>query len=177
MKIVFLDRDGVINKFPGRFNYVTSFEGFKFLPNAKESIARLFQAGYKIFILSNQACISKKLISQKELDKITHYMLNEIESAGGRIEKVLYCTHTNEENCNCRKPKTGLIHEAVDSLSDIKFLVGDSIRDIKTGMAVGCKTILVLSGRAIIEEKNVWEVRPDFIAKDIAEAVQIILNN
>ena len=177
MKIILLDRDGVINEFPGRRNYVTSFEGFKLLPNAKESIARLFQAGFKIFVLSNQACISKGLITQNELDRITQYLESEIELAGGKIEKVLYCTHTDEQNCNCRKPKTGLIHEAIDDLNEIDFFVGDSIRDVKTGKAVGCKTILVLSGRASLDEKESWEVQPDFIVKDISEATQIILNN
>ncbi|MDD5618374.1 MAG: HAD family hydrolase, partial [Candidatus Omnitrophica bacterium] len=154
-KMVFLDRDGVINKYPGHFKYVTSQKEFKFLPGAKVSIGRLTRAGYKLFVISNQAGVSKGIYSQRILDAITKKMLAAIKKEGGRIEKVLYCIHTDKENCNCRKPKTGLIEEALEMVKggvDIKksFFVGDSIRDVKTGKSVGCKTILVLSGRESI---------------------------
>ncbi|MDD5618081.1 MAG: HAD-IIIA family hydrolase, partial [Candidatus Omnitrophica bacterium] len=103
-----------------------------------------------------------------------------IKKEGGKIEKVLYCMHTDKENCNCRKPKTGLIEEALEMVKggvDIKksFFVGDSIRDVKTGKSVGCKTILVLSGRESIENVSNWEAQPDFIAKDISRATDIII--
>ena len=108
-------------------------------------------------------------------------MLGEIALSGGEIEKVLYCTHTKEQNCSCRKPKAGLIHEALKESKKIdlskSFFVGDSIRDVQTGRAVGCKTILVLSGRASLKEKDTWQEQPDYIAKNISEATEIILKS
>lgn len=178
--IIFLDRDGVINKYPGNFKYVESQKDFIFLPRVKEAIALLTKAGYKIFVISNQAGVSKRIYSKETLSGITKNMLNEIERSGGRIEEVLYCIHTEEENCNCRKPKTGLINQvlAVGGYVDKKqsFFIGDSIRDIKTGKNAALKTILVLSGREKIENKDSWEIQPDFIAEDLYEAAEIIIS-
>jgi histidinol-phosphate phosphatase family protein len=180
-KIVFLDRDGVINKYPGHFKYVVSQTGFKFLRDSKKAISILSKAGYKLFVISNQAGVSKGLYSQETLDKMTANMLKKVNREGGKIEEVFYCIHTEEENCNCRKPKVGLIREALKSMKgnvDIKksFFVGDSIRDVKTGKRAGCKTILVLSGRESIKNRPDWQVQPDFIAKNLSMAVDIILN-
>jgi histidinol-phosphate phosphatase family protein len=178
--IVFLDRDGVINKYPGNYKYVTSQAEFEFLPGAKEAIKRLNEVGYKLFIISNQAGVTKGLYTKVTLDSITKNMLKEIGIAGGSLEKVLYCTHTEEDNCNCRKPKIGLIKQAISGLKGIDlnktFFVGDSIRDVKTGKIAGCKTILVLCGRESIENKPNWEIQPDFIADNLYEAVEIILS-
>jgi len=179
-KVIFLDRDGVINKFPGYYKYVESESGFEFLPGSLEAISLLTRSGYDIFVVSNQAGVTKGIYSQQTLDNITEIMLREIESNGGKIKKVLYCIHTDDQKCGCRKPKTGLITEAIRNIDSIDlrstFLVGDSIRDMKTGKAAGCKTILVLSGRAKIENKAEWELQPDFIVRNLLEATDIILS-
>lgn len=179
-KIIFLDRDGVINKYPGRFKYVESLEDFEFLPGSKEAIALLSKNGYQIFVISNQAGVTKGIYSKETLDKMTQIMLESIESVGGKIERVLYCTHTDEQNCDCRKPKTGSVTRALEGIGDVdlgrSFFVGDSIRDVKTGKTTGCKTILVLSGRESIETKKEWEVQPDFIADNLYKAAEIILS-
>jgi len=177
--IIFLDRDGVINEYPGNFKYVDSQKSFNFIKGSKEAIAKLSKSGYLIFVVSNQAGVTKGIYSKKILDDITNFMLKEIEKAGGKIEEVLYCIHTDEQNCDCRKPKNGLVMKAIgclgfDKLKD-SFFVGDSIRDVKTGKSSNCKTILVLSGREKIENRNNWQEQPDFIAKDLSEAVEIIL--
>ena len=178
-KIIFLDRDGVINKFPGRCKYVESLEGFEFLPKSKEAVALLTKEGFRIFVVSNQAGVTKGIYSQETLDKINSRMIDGIEGAGGKIEKVLYCIHTDAENCECRKPKVGLITQALQGLGNVNlkevFFVGDSIRDVKTGKSAGCKTILVLSGRAEVKERNNWEIEPDFIENDLFNAVQNII--
>lgn len=178
--IVFLDRDGVINKYPGNFKYVESQKDFIFLPRAKEAIGLLTEAGYKILVISNQAGVSKGIYSKEALDEITKNMLKEIEKFGGRIEKVLYCIHTEEENCNCRKPKIGLITQALKELNSAdkkkSFLVGDSIRDIMTGRNASLKTILVLSGREKIENKGNWEIQPDFVAQNLYNAAEIMIS-
>jgi len=180
-RIVFLDRDGVINKYPGHFKYVTSQKEFKFLRGSRSAIGRLSRAGYKLFIVSNQAGVSKGLYSQRALDKMTDEMIRKIQKQGGKIEKVLYCTHQESENCDCRKPKTGLIEKALKSVEgkvDFKnsFFIGDSIRDVKTGRSAGCKTILVLSGRESADNMKNWETCPDFVAKNLSRAADIILN-
>lgn len=180
-KVVFLDRDGVINKYPGHFQYVCSQKEFRFLPKAKEAIRLLYKAGYKLFVISNQAGVTKKLYSQETLNDITKNMLKEIKKAGGKIEKVLYCIHTEEQNCSCRKPKIGLIKRALKSLKgkidlEKSFFVGDSIRDVETGNRAGYKTILVLSGRETIKNKPEWKTHPDFIAENLSKAADIILD-
>lgn len=178
-KIIFLDRDGVINKFPGRFKYVESLEDFEFLPRSKEAITLLTNNGYHIFVVSNQAGVTKGIYSQETLDKINRKMIEGIEGAGGKIERVLYCIHTDAENCDCRKPKVGLITQALQGYKyvDLKevFFVGDSIRDVKTGKSAGCKTILVLSGRAEIKDRENWEVEPDYIEDNLFKAVENII--
>jgi histidinol-phosphate phosphatase family protein len=158
---------------------VDSVENFIFLDGAKEAVAKLHKAGYPLFVISNQAGVTKGLYSQKTLDSITQIMLKGIDSSGGKIDKVLYCIHSDEQKCDCRKPKTGLLTKAIKGVAEVdlknSFLVGDSIRDVKTGKSFGCKTILVLSGRESLDNKNAWEVQPDFIAANLSKAAEIIL--
>lgn len=182
MKIIFLDRDGVINQYPGDSKFVTDWKEFKFLPGVFEAIRRLKENGFKIFVVSNQAGVSQGIYSQEKLDQITENMLKEIEAESGEIQQVLYCTHTEEDNCSCRKPKIGLLEAAAQSLGQKNFsfntsyFIGDTMRDIKTGQAAGCKTMLVFSGKEKRENRAIWEVTPDYEAKDLKEAVNIIIN-
>jgi histidinol-phosphate phosphatase family protein len=179
MKVVFLDRDGVINRYPGDKKYVTSLKGFRFLPRAKKAIARLHKHGFKIFVISNQAGVGKGIFTPKSLDSITKKMLEAIEEAGGRIDAVYYCTHRKEQNCSCRKPKTGLMDIAKrEHFIQVKnsFFIGDTIRDINTARQAGCKSILVLSGKEKLSNRKNWEIQPDFVFKDLYEATEFILN-
>lgn len=178
MKAIFLDRDGVINKYPGDKKYVTSLRKFRFLPNAKRAICKLHKYGFRLFVVSNQAGVGRKIYSQSTLDAITKRMLEEIENEGGKIEVVYYCIHPKEENCACRKPKTGLIEKAKKKYPiNIRgsFFIGDTIRDVKTAKAAGCKSVLVLSGREKILNRKTWEEKPDFIFKDLLEAAKFII--
>ncbi|MEW6170961.1 MAG: HAD family hydrolase [Candidatus Omnitrophota bacterium] len=180
-KIIFLDRDGVINNYPGDGNYVTSWENFIFIPGSLEAIRKLSNADYLIFIISNQAGVTKGIYPKKELERITKNMLNEITNEGGKIKEVLYCIHREEEKCLCRKPNIGLIKQALELLNekvDLNkiFLIGDDIRDVHTAKNSGCKSILVLSGRENIDNKDSWIIQPDYIFKDLLEAVNFILN-
>lgn len=176
--LVFLDRDGVINKFPGRFKYVCSQNEFRFLPRSIKAINLLTKAGFSIYVVSNQAGVSKRLYSNETLSKITKNMLSKITQGGGKVKKVFYCTHTKYDNCNCRKPKTGLIDSIIKSHKSknrVKYFIGDSIKDVQTGKNSGCKTVLVLSGREKMLNKNNWKEKPDLIARDLYDAVKIIL--
>ena len=179
--VVFLDRDGVINEYPGDTRYVTSWEEFHFLPGVKEALGRLIKVGYNIFIVSNQAGVAKGIYSEEILDEITSNMLNELNSSGVEISGVYYCIHRDDDNCSCRKPKTGLLERALkehnisqDILSK-SFFVGDSIRDIQAGQSVGCRTILVLSGKEKQGNQSGWSIQPDLTARDLSEAVDLIL--
>ena len=183
MKIIFLDRDGVINQYPGDADYVKSEEEFHFLPNAKSGLKRLSQAGFKIFVISNQAGVSKGIYSQQSLDEITENMLRELKREGIAIDGVRYCIHRDEDHCACRKPKTGLVDQVLAEMkqkgSEVElkgsFFIGDTIRDMETGEKAGLKTILVFSGKEKPENKNNWPLQPDFIASDLLEAAHIIL--
>jgi len=182
MKFIFLDRDGVINKDPGGWTekgYVTKWEDFYFLPGAIEAIKKLNQAGYEIIILSNQASVSRGYISMDELNVITDNMLKEITKNGGRIHSIFYCPHDKSEFCDCRKPKTGLFEIATKNI-DIDFnqtyFIGDGVMDVEAGHEVGCRTILLLSGKTKLEAVDGWKHKPDFIKKDLAEAVDWLLS-
>ncbi|MBU0709263.1 MAG: HAD family hydrolase [Candidatus Omnitrophica bacterium] len=185
MKAIFLDRDGVINKEPGNGEYVKSWEEFEFLPGVKLALKRLDDHGFTIVVISNQAGVSKGLYSEKDLERITRNMLAELSESKIKIKDVYYCMHQTNDNCDCRKPKTGLIELAASNLKQEKlsfsladcYFVGDTIRDIETGRKAGLKTILVFSGKEKPENKNSWQVLPDFTATDLSEAVELVLKS
>lgn len=178
MKAIFLDRDGVINREPGSNRYVTRLKDFKFLPRAKKAIAKLTRSGFAVFVVSNQAGVGKGIFSQKSLDEITSYMLGSVRNSGGEIKKVCYCTHKPESNCLCRKPKAGMFTRLKKEYPfSIKkaFFVGDTIRDIKTAKAAGCKSILVLTGKETLNNAKKWQPRPDLVFKDLMQAAEFII--
>jgi D-glycero-D-manno-heptose 1,7-bisphosphate phosphatase len=147
MFTVFLDRDGVINR--NRTDYVKQWSEFRFLPGALRAIADLTAAGYQLFVVTNQACIGKGLLSHADLDELHQRMLHEIEWAGGHIAGTFYCPHRSDEGCHCRKPAPGLLLRARDEYGvDLRqaIMVGDSMTDINAAAAVGVPAILVLSG-------------------------------
>ncbi len=178
MKAIFLDRDGVINKDPGFGDYIKNWKEFQFLPGAIEAIKRLNKNGYEIFVISNQAGVSKGLFTKDALDEITGNMLKEIETQGGKITSVSYCTHGTDEGCDCRKPNPGMIKKATEGM-DIDFrktyFIGDSHRDVGAGKTVGCRTILLLTGKESPDDVKNWKIKPDFIKRDLKEAVEWVL--
>lgn len=179
-KIIFLDRDGVVNKYPGHGRYVTRLSEFRFLRGAKAAIRKLTSDGYRIFVVSNQAGVAKKIYTKKTLSEITRFMKSEVEKAGGKLHRVLYCLHAQKSNCSCRKPKPGLLREATKDMSvdfGRTFFIGDSLMDVTAGRAFGCKTILVLSGREKMKNASQWDVVPDFVARSLSEAAKNIIAN
>lgn len=182
MKIIFLDRDGVINKYPGDGRYVRRLSDFRFLPNVKKAIRKLSGNNFKIFVISNQAGVSKGIYSKSTLNEITQYMLKKIQDYGGKIDGVYYCTHEDRHNCLCRKPKAGLIGKALKDNCIAKkwlkyaFFIGDSIRDAMAAKAAGVKSILVFSGKEKSANKDNWKVKPDYTDKDLFSAVKLIIS-
>jgi D-sedoheptulose 7-phosphate isomerase len=143
-KVIFLDRDGVINE--NREDYVKSWQEFVFLPNAKEAFKLLTENNFKIIIVTNQSVVGRGIITEKQLQEIHKKMLEELESEGVKIEKIYYCPHTPWDNCTCRKPKPGMLLKASEELRiDLKdvWFIGDDKADLGAGNAARCKTLLV----------------------------------
>jgi len=143
---LFLDRDGVINvKLEGR--YVLDSSEFEFMPGAKEIIAKFSKVFKRILIVTNQQGIGKGIMSAKDLNKLHVFMLYNIESSGGKIDKIYFCPHLAAQQCNCRKPNSGMIQQAIQDFPEIKvedsYLVGDSDTDIKAGKKEGLNTVKV----------------------------------
>jgi D-glycero-D-manno-heptose 1,7-bisphosphate phosphatase len=145
---VFLDRDGVINE--NRSDHVRSWDEFRFLPGALEAIARLREAGVRVFVITNQAIVNRGMITREALDDLHGRMSDEIDRHGGRVESVIYCPHRPDEECGCRKPMPGLLTRAAEEHGvDLgrSVVIGDALADLQAGAAAGCSTVLVLTGR------------------------------
>jgi len=177
-RVIFLDRDGVINRFPGRKKYVTSLKGFKLLKGAREAIALLTRHGFRLYVVSNQAGVAKGLYPKRELDRMTRYMLKELRKAGGRIRRVLYCLHRSDAGCSCRKPRLGNLKTATRNFRVNKkesFFIGDSMMDIQAGRNFGITTVMVLTGREKARDASLWDPKPDFVARDLLAAARNIV--
>src|SRR5205807_8212668 len=178
MSTIFLDRDGVINE--NRADYVKSWSEFRFLPGSREAIAKLTQAGHRIIVCTNQAGIARGTLSVEAVEDIHHRMIASIYDIGGKIEKVYYCPHDRDGDCFCRKPRPGMLLRARDEL-DIDLheavFIGDSITDIRAGLAAGIHTILVLSGLGFEQFRTHHHEAelPFRISLHLNHAVEIIL--
>lgn len=181
-KVVFLDRDGVVNLDPGdrtETGYVATWEDFSFLPGAVKAVSKLTRAGLDSVIISNQQGVGKDLFTLSELENITDKMMKAFKKEDGDIKRVYYCTHLNSEGCSCRKPGTGLFKRAMKELSlepqDVTYYIGDTQSDIIAGKKAGLRTILVLSGKT--EKKDVinWSCEPDHIFDGLLQAAEFII--
>lgn len=180
MKIVFLDRDGVINEYPGDRRYVTSPKEFKFIAGSIQAIKKLKEKGFTIFVISNQAGVEKGIYSQKTLDDIDNKMIRELKKHKTNLDGIYYCTHKEETNCLCRKPKTGLMHKALKDLNKtpkVSIFVGDSFKDMHAAKEFGAKPVLVLSGKEKISNRNKWEFEPDYIFDNLLIASYYICSH
>jgi len=143
-KAVFLDRDGVINR-KLENDYVKSWDEFQFLPGVIEAIKAINEKGSLVIVVTNQRGIAKGLMTVKDLGEIHQRMLKELKKHGARIDDIFYCPHDISDNCNCRKPKPGMLIQAQRKW-DINFaqsyIIGDSNSDIEAGQRVGCRGIL-----------------------------------
>ncbi|MCS7180621.1 MAG: HAD family hydrolase [bacterium] len=179
MKLVFLDRDGVISIFTPK-DYIKKWEEFEFIPEGIDGLKILNDKGYKVIIISNQSGVNKGLFTLNDLNEITNNMIEELKKKGiNNILKVYYCIHTKEENCDCRKPNIGLFKKAEEDFGKINFsetyFIGDTDTDVIAGKNVGAKTILVLTGKIKSKEEiENWEIKPDYIFKDLKEAAEFI---
>lgn len=147
MKLIVLDRDGVINHESPDF--IKTPEEWKPIKGSLEAIARLSQEGYNVAVLTNQSGVGRGLLSADILGQIHVRMIDYVQQRGGKIESVFFCPHHPDENCDCRKPKTGLYDDLSTrlkiSLNGV-YSVGDSLRDLQAAQSAGATPVLVRTG-------------------------------
>jgi D-glycero-D-manno-heptose 1,7-bisphosphate phosphatase len=148
MKLIILDRDGTINYDSDQ--YIKSPTEWKPLPGSLEAIARLTQRGWRCVVATNQSGIARGLFDMATLNAIHAELHRAVVQAGGRIDAIFFCPHDADANCECRKPKPGLLRE-IGARMDVELtgvpMVGDAMRDLEAAAAVGCKPCLVLTGK------------------------------
>jgi D-glycero-D-manno-heptose 1,7-bisphosphate phosphatase len=176
MKLVILDRDGVINVDSDQF--IKSPEEWKPIPGSLEGIARLNHAGYRVVVASNQSGIGRGLFDMAALNAINEKMYKALAQTGGRIDALFYCPHPAEANCMCRKPKPGMFEDIARrfnvSLAGVPC-IGDSLRDIQAASAAGAQPMLVLTGKGTKTEAAGGLPGNTSVYQDLAEAVRAII--
>ena len=148
-KLVILDRDGTVNA--DRDDYVKSPDEWVPLPGALEAISRLNHAGWHTVLATNQSGLGRGLFDMASLNEIQLKMNHALAAQGGRIDAVFFCPHTPDDGCDCRKPLPGLMQQIGDRFGvslESTPMVGDTLRDMQAGMAAGCPTHLVLTGKS-----------------------------
>lgn len=171
-KAIFLDRDGVINKVVMRKGIVSSpwkLEEFEILPDVKECLEEFEEMGFLNIVFTSQPDVSRGLLKIEDLEEMHKSIMKMLP-----VDEVKFCPHDDKDNCNCRKPKPGLLLEAAKKWSiDLKnsFVIGDTWKDIGAGKGAGCKTILIRR-----EYNKDFQKDYDFEVNNLKETVEIIKN-
>ena len=176
MKLVILDRDGVINQDSDQF--IKTPEEWKPVPRSLEAIARLNQAGYRVIVASNQSGVGRGLFDMGTLNAINDKMYRALAQVGGRIDALFYCPHAADANCSCRKPKPGMFTDIAQRFNvDLAGVpaVGDSLRDLQAAAAAGAQPILVQTGKGGKTQASGGLPDKTLVFADLAEAVQHII--
>lgn len=182
--LIILDRDGVINF--DSDNYIKNPDEWQPIPGSLEAIARLTHAGWAVAVATNQSGIERGLFDISTLHAIHNKMVQAINAAGGRIDGIFFCPHTNSSNCQCRKPAPGLMRDIATRFNrDLAGVpvVGDSLRDLQAGAAMQCDLWLVRTGKgertlkAAAQEPEKALPASARIAADLAEVVMHLLKS
>ncbi|WP_198306195.1 D-glycero-beta-D-manno-heptose 1,7-bisphosphate 7-phosphatase [Arcobacter vandammei] len=166
-KIIYLDRDGVINE---DFGYVSQISNFKFVDGVFEACKSFIDLGYEIIVVTNQSGIARGYYSLEDFKTLTNFMLDEFRKQGINILKVYFCPHSPEVNCECRKPKDGMILQSLNDFSiDLKnsWLIGDKISDIE------CAKNGNIANKILIDEEKVSNSE-FFVAKNLFDSLKYI---
>ena len=172
-KAVFLDRDGVINRpiIKKGISYApTKLKDFRLFPKVKSSIKNLKKKGYKVFVVTNQPDVSRGKIKKETVVKMHKYLLRKVKPAD-----IFVSYHDDNDRCACRKPKPGLLLNAVKKWNiDLKnsYIIGDRWKDIQAGKDAGCKTIFI-----DLKYKETKPKNPDFTTNSLLNAVHFIEKN
>ena len=181
MKLIILDRDGVINR--DSDDYVKSVAEWIPLAGSIDAIARLSQAGYTVVVATNQSGLGRGLFDLDDLEAMHARLVELVAQAGGELAAIFYCPHTPEDNCQCRKPRPGLLDAIAAELQvDLAGVpvVGDSLRDLQAGVARGCRPLLVRTGKgaataALLAAQASASLRDAQVFADLAAVADYIL--
>jgi histidinol-phosphate phosphatase family protein len=178
---VFMDRDGVLNRYV-RADYIRTPDELHLLPGAADAVRALNDRGLSVIVISNQQGVAKRIMTEDALDQVDGELRDQLKaSAGAVLTHTYYCTHLASDNCSCRKPKPGLLKQASDEYGiDLaqSVMIGDSFTDIACGNNAGVGfTILLMTGAIeIVSLASLDEVtRPNMIARDIGAAVAYVI--
>ncbi|MFU8768456.1 MAG: D-glycero-beta-D-manno-heptose 1,7-bisphosphate 7-phosphatase [Desulfotignum sp.] len=180
-RVVFLDRDGVINQ--DSPHYVRHPDAFHFIPGSRQAIALLTRHGFDIILITNQSVIGRKMVTPRTLDLIFDKLCQGIDAAGGRILDIFFCPHTPDAGCDCRKPLPGLFFQARDRYAiDLSrsLMVGDSATDIMAARSAGCgRAVLVATGngRQAFQTLTAQGMLPDHYTEDLLAAARWIITD
>jgi len=147
-KFILLDRDGVINA--DRPGSVLSVDDFALLPDVDRAIGLLNRKGYRVLVITNQACVGRGELTLRELDRIHVKMRERLSAGSAHVDAIFLCPHTDADDCDCRKPRPGLVKQAQLEFGfepRQTWLVGDDRRDILAALAAGCRPALVRTGK------------------------------
>lgn len=189
MKLIILDRDGVINH--DRDDFVKSADECVPIDGSIDAIARLAKAGFTVVIATNQSGLAKDKFDLEDLEAMHEKITQLVEEQGGEMGAIFYCPHQDEDNCKCRKPKPGLL-DAIEAEFNTSvescYFVGDSLRDLQAGLQKGCKPILVQTGNGKTTLANI--ANPDqstdaisitidqiHVVDDLAAAADFVIAN
>ena len=177
---VFLDRDGTICEEMGYLNHISRLQIFPF---AAAAIRRLNEAGLPVIVVTNQSGISRGIFPESLVSEVHNRMSEELSAAGARIDAYYYCSHTRQDDCDCRKPLPGLLERASREHQielSRSFVVGDRYADVALAHSVKGKSILVLTGYGRGEyelHRGKWDRQPDLVAENLNQAVDAILGD
>ena len=175
-KLIILDRDGVINADSAQF--VKSPDEWKPIAGSIEAIARLNQNGYRVVVATNQSGVGRGLFDMATLNAINDKMMEMLFRQGGRIDAIFFCPCTAEQKCHCRKPDTGMFEDIAArfhvGLNGVPT-IGDSLRDLEAGAAVGCAPMLVLTGKGKKTQAKGDLPKGTKVFADLAEAVKYLV--
>ena len=150
MKLIILDRDGVINH--DRDDYVKSADECIPITGSIDAIVRLNKAGFTVVIATNQAGLAKGKFELEDLEAMHEKITQRVEESGGELGGIFYCPHHPDDNCKCRKPKPGLldaIEAEFNTSVESSYFIGDSLRDLQAAVQKGCKPVLVKTGNGV----------------------------
>ena len=175
--LIILDRDGVINRDSDA--YIKSVNEWQPLPGSIEAIAAMTAAGFTIAVATNQSGLARGLFDQATLDAMHHKMHELVDAAGGRISKIVVCPHGPDDDCDCRKPKPGLLVQLAQHFNtelDGVPVIGDALRDLQAAVAVNARPILVRTGKGGYTEAELPDALADVeIYDDLAGAAQSLI--
>ena len=175
---VFFDRDGTVSEEVGYLNHISRFCMFPFVPAA---IRRLNESGLLVFVITNQSGVARGYYPESLVQTVHDLMTQKLTEAGAHLDGIYYCPHASADVCACRKPGSGMLHQAsAEHGVDLtrSFVVGDRHSDVELAHRVGARSIMVRTGYGegeILWHADKWTLKPDYIAADLAAAAHWIL--